>query len=195
MQACRKRCGWRDRFLLFHWGSLCCTALTCHTMHGKDRCFCTIGTVQTCKKCFCTSTLYLHYLFISTAGWSAAAELVVCPPSVHVSVQPSLTVVWETMPCCSWGHCKVRGGGRQVMQTTKLPSGPEAARGSWNWSKDSPGGSRRELAPAGQKQWAAAQREQGDCYWVTTEDKKSLKARLVKRRQKKQRWHWVRRIY
>lgn len=87
-------------------------------MHGKDRCFCTIGTVQTCKKCFCTSTLYLHYLFISTAGWSAAAELIVCPPSVHVSVQPSLTVVWETMPCCSWGHCKVRGGGRQVMQTT-----------------------------------------------------------------------------
>lgn len=186
MQACRKRCVWTGRFQLFHWGSLCCTDRTDLRQHAlEDCCFWMISTVWTCKNCFCTSTLYLLYLFISTA-----AELVVCPqlspfcPPVslghdcRLGNDPALRS--QCLHCGSWGHCKVRCAGRPC----KSPPAFIRTRSSEGKLEliHSPGGERRELAPTGQKQRAEQTESKRTATDKGTGDKESTKAIMGKRR-------------
>lgn len=148
-----------------------------------------------------TAFVLLHFI----CSISSSLLQLVCPqlspscPAVSLGPDWLQAAKWS---CAALSACTAApaGAAREGVEAGHAnhhqpSSGPEAVRGSWNWSKDSPGGGRTELAPNGQKRRAAAKREQGNCYGVTTGDKESTKARMGKRRGKNQLWPWKRIIY
>lgn len=117
------------RFLMFHWGTLCCTELTCHNVHWKGLC---VRSVQACKKLFFTSKVYLHCLSFSTAGLLQQSQqfisirLLVHPPFVCLSVWPPL----GNSHCCFWG-CTAREETKAGdADSNQPPAGSDAVRGT-----------------------------------------------------------------
>lgn len=92
MQACRERGGQQADFGCSTGAvsvALLCTDLKQHTLGGSL--FLYDQYSAGFKNCFCTSTLYLLHLFISTAAELVArAQLLSCPQSVR-----ALTAGWD----------------------------------------------------------------------------------------------------